>query len=276
MDLYKPTPTMTAEPPFARDVSEAPVTIEPIRAADWPRWRDGHAQTLATLAESVDFRGQPGRILLAPGTDGRIERVLFGLGDKPTPMLLGAAAAQLPAGGYRLAPTARDLPPTLALIAWALGGYAFTRYKERAKGAALLLAPDGADAGEARRIAQACYLARDLVNTPANDMGPEALHAAARAVAEACGAEIEAIVGEALLSQNYPLIHAVGRAAAEAPRLLRLSWRGSDAPANAPLVSLVGKGVTFDTGGLNIKPEGGMRAMKKDMGGAAHALALAQ
>jgi leucyl aminopeptidase len=125
---------------------------------------------------------------------------------------------------------------------------------------------------EARRTAEAIYLARDLVNTPTNDMGPEALHEAAAAVAGACGARFEAIVGADLLAQNYPLIHAVGRAGDQPPRLLHLSWGAPDAPR----VTLVGKGVTFDTGGLDIKPADGMRIMKKDMGGAAHALALGQ
>jgi leucyl aminopeptidase len=125
---------------------------------------------------------------------------------------------------------------------------------------------------EAQRIVSAAWLVRDLVNTPTNDMGPDALHAAAEKVARENGAVFEAIVGDELIAQNYPLIHAVGRAAAQAPRLLHLSW----GDAGAPRLALVGKGVTFDTGGLDIKPSAGMRLMKKDMGGAAHALALAQ
>src|SRR5262249_46147509 len=158
---------------------------------------------------------------------------------------------------------------TQAAIAWGLGAYAFDRYKKRKRPAPRLAPPDGADMAEAARIVAASWLARGLVNTPTNDMGPEALHAAAEAVAKAYGASFEAIVGDALLTQNYPLIHAVGRAAKEAPRLLHLSW----GDANAPRVALVGKGVCFDTGGLDIKPSSGMRLMKKDMGGAANALA---
>jgi leucyl aminopeptidase len=132
--------------------------------------------------------------------------------------------------------------------------------------------PEGADRAEAERVVRAAWLARDLVNTPTSDMGPDALHAVAERVARAGGAAFEAIVGDELLRQNYPLIHAVGRASNQAPRLLHLSWGA----AEAPRVALVGKGVCFDTGGLDIKPSAGMRLMKKDMGGAAHALALGQ
>ncbi|HVV34798.1 MAG TPA: leucyl aminopeptidase family protein, partial [Vitreimonas sp.] len=173
---------------------------------------------------------------------------------------------------YRFAAAPREFSATRVAVAWGLGSYAFDRYKKRKRPASRLAAPDGADMAEAARLVSASWLARDLVNTPTNDMGPEALHAAAEAVAEKYGASFEAIVGDALLKQNYPLIHAVGRASDQAPRLLHLSW----GDAGAPRVALVGKGVTFDTGGLDIKPSSGMRIMKKDMGGAAHALALAQ
>lgn len=252
------------------ETADPAIPIESIRAADWPRWAEAHAATLRTLAEAVDFRGQAGRILLVPSTDGRLERVLFGLGDKPTPMLFGVPGGQLPAGDYRLASGARELNATLIAVAWALGGYAFSRYKTRAKPNPRLIAPEGADMAEARRLAEASYLIRDLVNTPANDMGPEALHVAAEAVAQECGAQFEAIVGDDLLTQNYPLIHAVGRAYTQPPRLLHLSW----GDASHPRVALIGKGITFDTGGLDIKPDTGMRLMKKDMAGAAHALGL--
>ncbi len=166
----------------------------------------------------------------------------------------------------------REFPPTLIAVAWALGAYGFARYKLRTRPIPRLVAPEGADLAEARTIAEASYLVRDLVNTPTNDMGPEALQAAAETVARAYGANFEAIVGGDLLAANYPLIHAVGRAGPEAPRLLHLSW----GQPTAPRVALIGKGITFDTGGLDIKPSSGMRLMKKDMGGAAHALGLGQ
>ena len=248
----------------------ASVPIHAVRAGEWAAWVEQRPDTLKRFALAHDFRGQTGRILLVPATDGQIERVLFGLGDKATPMLFGVLGQHLPAGDYAIVWAPREFDATQIATAWAMGAYVFTRYKPRKRAAPRLVAPEDADAVEARRIASAVHFARDLVNTPANDMGPVALHAAAEAVAAENGATFEAIVGDALLTQNYPMIHAVGRAAKEAPRILRLSW-GQTA---APKVTLVGKGVTFDSGGLDIKPDTGMRLMKKDMGGAAVALAL--
>lgn len=257
--------------PFITDPT-ATVPIHAIRTADWKGWIERHSETLRKLATALDFQGQNARIMLAPATDGSIERVLFGVGDKANVNVIGALAQHLPAGDYRIAFQPREFDPTATAIAWGLGAYAFDRYKKRKRAAPRLVAPEGADMDEAARVVDATWLARDLVNTPTNDMGPDALQAAAENVARACGAEFEAIIGDDLLTQNYPLLHAVGRAAAQAPRLLHISW----GPADAPRVALVGKGITFDTGGLDIKPAAGMRMMKKDMGGAAHALALGQ
>lgn len=258
--------------PFLTDSAAQAVPIHALRSGEWKEWIESRPEALKRLALAHDFQAQNGRILLAPATDGAIERVLFGVGDKANAMAMGALAQHLPSGDYRIAAAPREFVATLVTVAWGLGAYAFERYKKRKRPAPRLVPPDGADLGEAERIVSASWLARDLVNTPTNDMGPDALHAAAEAVATENGAAFEAIVGDALLEQNYPLIHAVGRAAAQAPRLLHLSW----GDASAPRLALVGKGVTFDTGGLDIKPSAGMRMMKKDMGGAAHALALAQ
>lgn len=258
--------------PFLSD-KDAPATpIHVLRTSEWSQWIEGHSGALRRLAAAHDFQAQNGRILLAPATDGSIERVIFGVGDKANAMAMGSLAQHLPAGDYRIAFMPRDFAPTLVATAWGLGAYAFDRYKKRKRPAPLLAPPEGADMAEASRIVRASWLARDLVNTPTNDMGPEALQAAAEAVAREYGADFEAIVGDALLKQNYPLIHAVGRAAGQPPRLLHIGW----GDPSAPRVALVGKGVTFDTGGLDIKPSAGMRMMKKDMGGAAHAIALAQ
>jgi leucyl aminopeptidase len=258
--------------PFLTDAAAPAVPIHAIRTSEWRQWLESRPEALKRLAKAHDFQAQSGRILLAPATDGSIERVLFGVADKGNAMAMGALAQHLPAGDYHIAAAPREFSATLVAIAWGLGGYTFERYKKRKRAAPRLAPPEGADMAEAARIVAASWLARDLVNTPTNDMGPEALHAAAEAVARENGADFEAIVGDALLAQNYPLIHAVGRAAAQAPRLLHLSW----GEAGAPRLAIVGKGVTFDTGGLDIKPAAGMRLMKKDMGGAAHALALAQ
>lgn len=258
--------------PFLPDADASAVPLYLLRTGEWGAWSERYAETLRRLAAAHDFQAQNGRILLVPATDGSIERVLFGVSDKASAMMIGALAQHLPAGDYKIAFAPREFAPTMSAIAWGLGAYAFDRYKKRKRPAPRLVLPDGADSAEAQRVVRAAWLARDLVNTPANDMGPEALHAAAEAVANEHSAAFDAIVGEQLLAQNYPLIHAVGRAAHQAPRLLHLSW----GDANAPRLSLVGKGVCFDSGGLDIKPAAGMRWMKKDMGGAAHALALAQ
>jgi leucyl aminopeptidase len=260
-----------ADLPFLTDDSSA-VPIHVLRTGEWRHWIERHSDTLRRLAAAYDFQAQNGRILVVPATDGSIERVLFGVGDKANAMMTGALAQHLPAGDYKFAFGPREFQPTHVAIAWGLGSYAFDRYKKRKRPAPRLVLPEGADRAEAERVVRAAWLARDLVNTPTSDMGPEALHAAAEGVGRVYGAKLEAIVGDDLLKQNYPLIHAVGRAASQAPRLLHLSWGDADAPR----VALVGKGVCFDTGGLDIKPSAGMRLMKKDMGGAAHALALAQ
>lgn len=258
--------------PFIDDAAHAAVPIHALRGSEWGGWIEGRAEALKRLAAALDFRAQPGRILVVPATDGSIERVLFGLGDRASAMQFGALAQNLPAGDYRIAQAPREFPAGLVAVAWGLGSYAFTRYKPRKRPICRLVAPEGADMADVARVVRASWLVRDLVNTPAADMGPDALQAAAENVARAHGAMCEAIVGDELLTRNFPLIHAVGRAASQPPRLVRLSWGATD----APLVALVGKGITFDTGGLNIKPDTGMRIMKKDMGGAAHALALGQ
>jgi len=260
-----------AELPFL--AADAPaIPIHALRASEWESWIEGRGEALKTLAAFHQFKAQSGRLLIAPAPDGHIDREPFGLGDGRDPMALGALAQKLPAADYKLASAPRDFSATLVALAWGLGTYAFTRYKARAHEAPRLVLPEGADADDAARQLRAAFLVRDLVNTPAGDMGPVALHAAAEAVALRHGAEFDAIVGDDLLTQNYPLIHAVGRAAKEPPRILHLAW----GDVKAPRLALVGKGVTFDTGGLDIKPDTGMRLMKKDMGGAAHALALAE
>jgi leucyl aminopeptidase len=224
----------------------------------------------ARWAEANGFTGQRGRLLPLPAEDGGIAGYLFGLGaaDGRPKLVLGLASAALEPGRYRLAGALGD--PTIAALGFRLGAYRFDRYR-KPKDAVELELPEGADAAEVTRLTDAAFLARDLVNTPANDLGPEALEGQIRAFARRHQLEVKVIVGDELLKQNFPMIHAVGRAAAEAPRLVDFSWgREGD-----PKITLVGKGVTFDTGGLDIKPSAGMLLMKKDMGGAANILGLA-
>ena len=236
---------------------------------------DAATPFIKAFAAMSEFKGKAGEILLAPDADGVLAGVWFGLGADPDPMTFRQLAAKLPGGVYRIAHAPPGLAADQMALAFALGSYRFDRYKTHGAERAKLLA-QGCDVAEVRHVAHACALARDMINTPANDMGPLQLETIAREIAEQHGAEISVITGDDLLAANYPAVHAVGRAAdpARAPRMIELSWTPPGGGADRPLVCLVGKGVVFDTGGLDIKPSAGMRQMKKDMGGAAHALAL--
>jgi leucyl aminopeptidase len=200
--------------------------------------------------------------------------VLFGIEEQKAAnknlFLPGKLAELLPSGNFRFANAPHDA--RLAALAFALGSYRFTRYRKSDGKTVRLEIPESVDAGEISRIVEAAFLARDLINTPANDMGPVELENAARDVATRFNAKISVVVGDDLLTRNFPLIHAVGRAAAGTPRLIDMTW----GDRNAPKVTLVGKGVCFDSGGLDIKSDNAMLIMKKDMGGAANVLALAQ
>lgn len=219
---------------------------------------------------------------LLPGAEGNLAGVVLGTGNGnagdpcgPSELLVGQVAASAPAGVYAL--SAEKIDPDLAAIAWGLGAYRYRRYKSSAPPAdiARLTMPAGADRKAVLDIIDGIWLGRDLINTPASDLGPEELEAEARALAARHGAQISVTVGEALLEANFPMIHAVGRASTRAPRLIDVTWSKPDGRADAPRVTLVGKGICFDTGGLDIKPASGMLLMKKDMGGAATAMALA-
>ncbi len=223
------------------------------------------------LAQISGFTGKSGQVLVLPGESG-VESVLFGIGDGPAdPMACRALATKLPPGDYAFAPGFGDFDSALA---FALGSYRFDRYRSRLEEETRprLLAPAGMDLARLNAVAQACVLARDMINTPANDLGPLQIETIAREIGQAYGAKVSCVVGEALLDANYPAVHAVGRAAhpTRSPRMIELEW----GDASHPTLALVGKGVVFDTGGLDIKSSAGMRLMKKDMGGAAHALAL--
>ena len=236
--------------------------------------------TLATLSptargflSATGYRPSNGRIGIAPGADGKIECVVVGIeADEAGRDLFFASRlpGALPEGAYHFAsPPER---PDLAVLSFLMATYRFTRYKSAETSTAKLVAPKGVDAKRISAIAEAIGWGRDLINTPASDMGPETLAAEALKLAKAHDAETRHIVGSQLLKKNYPMIHAVGRAAGEEPRLVDIRWGNEDHPK----VTLVGKGVCFDTGGLDIKPDAAMLLMKKDMGGAATALAAAR
>ena len=234
---------------------------------------EAHRATLsglaAAFAQASGFEPRAGRHCLLPDETGGLGCVLLGL-DPADTFLPGKLATLLPAGIYELVGLDADVAEPAAL-SWLLSAYRFTRYKKPAADAPQLVCPPGVDGARVQRMADGICLARDLINTPANDMSPVALDAAVHGLAARHGVRATSIIGHDLLARRFPLIHAVGRAAAEEPRLVEFSF----GPEDAPKVTLVGKGVCFDTGGLDIKPSSAMLLMKKDMGGAAVALALA-
>jgi leucyl aminopeptidase len=256
-------PLLDADAAYLREV----VALTP---AGLPGFLEDANDFVRGFLADAGFKAKAGETLAIPGEDGRLKGVVLGLGEDADVASLRALAAKLPSGDYRL--RSEGLDGTAAAIAFSLGGYKFDRYRPRGEARARLFVP-GADLDEARAVAHACALARDMVNTPANDLGPLQIETIAREIAEQYGATCTVVVGDDLLTEGYPAVHAVGRAAVaeRAPRMIELSWGKT-----GPLVAIIGKGVVFDTGGLDIKPSNGMRLMKKDMGGAAHALALAR
>src|SRR6202167_129738 len=227
------------------------------------------------FARANGFKSKPGAYLALPDANGEIAQVIFGLDNETAkfgdPFRPGQLPGLLPPGVYRFANVAPD-HAHLATLAFALGCYRFGRYRNSEPPEVRLVPPDGVDIADLTRMANAAALARDLINTPANDMWPEELAQAAQQLAQSCDAKFSCIVGDELTRQNFPLINAVGMASPRAPRLIDFTW----GDPSHPKVTLVGKGVCFDTGGLDLKPSSGMLIMKKDMGGAANVLALAQ
>lgn len=263
-----PIPFETAQGAIA---SAVPITF--VTPSTWEGIRGTLSAAAQQFAAANGFAAKPGASLILPGSDGQIAQVLFGLEEATAksrdPFRPGVLPTLLPAGVYRFGNAPHDA--RLATLAFALGSYRFGRYRKAEASSVELVPSDGVDVVEITRIAEAAMLARDLVNTPSNDMGPEELASAASEVAARFGARFNCIMGDEL-DQNFPLIHAVGQASTRPPRLIELSW----GDAAHPKVTLVGKGVCFDTGGLDLKPSSGMLIMKKDMGGAANVLALAQ
>jgi leucyl aminopeptidase len=259
---------MTTPDRILLGAAKGAIPVTAIAASDWPSFRRTLAPSERAWAEAQGFEAQAGRHVVVPGSAGGMARVLFGAGNSD-PFSFGRLASALPKGVYRVAgimPEAR-----LAALGWVLEAYRYELYRKNPNAAPQLVCPAKVDRGEVLNAADAVWLTRDLVNTPASDMGPGELEAAARKIAKAHRAKPSVTIG-ARLQRGFPMIHAVGKASPRAPRLIDFTW-GS---ARAPKVTLVGKGVCFDTGGLDIKPSSGMLLMKKDMGGAATVLGLAQ
>ncbi|HIF09326.1 MAG TPA: leucyl aminopeptidase family protein [Sneathiellales bacterium] len=253
--------------------SAVPITL--VNAGKLDAWTARQPEWVGEWLTTNGFAASPGTYCLVPDTTGALARVVVGI-DHPAGLWdLSALPAQLPAGHYALDVRLSSDRLELVVLGWALGAYRFARYKrttEEDESRAVLEWPVKCDRKAVERAALATGLVRDLATTPASDLGPAELAAAAKTVAKKFKAECTVIVGDNLLKQNYPLIHAVGRASERAPRLIDLRWGSS----RAPKLSIVGKGVCFDTGGLDLKPSSNMLLMKKDMCGGAHALALAQ
>ncbi len=262
---------MTAE--FAP--ADAPaVPLHVIGQDDVEDWLANQTEANTSWVRAAGFKGSLGSTLLVPSEDGSIAMALAGYGTATTRARgrfhLATAATALPEGDYRF----EGLGPERAgeeALGWLLAAYSFSRYRDQTSARARLVPPDGVNAVQLQAIAAGECLTRDLINTPASDMGPADLEAAATELASAHGAAIDVTRGEALLERNFPMIHTVGRASDQAPRLIDIRWGDK-----GPKLTLVGKGVCFDTGGLNLKPGASMALMKKDMGGAATVLGLAQ
>ncbi|MEM0979113.1 MAG: leucyl aminopeptidase family protein [Cyanobacteria bacterium P01_H01_bin.58] len=228
--------------------------------------------TAKVWIEAMGFKADPGTFCILPDTDNGIAQVLIGRPETLDIWVLGLLSQTLPVNQYFLANDLTPAAATALALGWKLGQYRFTRYKQDSSSTlAELVIPQNADAAYIDAVLEATFLARDLINTPANDMGPDNLEETAQTLAVTYDADLKVIKGEALEAENYPMIYAVGKASESAPRLLDLRWGDADAPK----ITLVGKGVCFDSGGLDIKPAKGMLMMKKDMGGAAHVLGVA-
>ncbi|MCK9488076.1 MAG: leucyl aminopeptidase family protein [Xanthomonadales bacterium] len=253
------------------DSSACPLTL--VRSDGLASLLNGLSASAAQYVKASGFSGEPGTFCLLPDEQGRLAGVLAGINSVDDPHLLGGLPLSLPPGRYRLAADGQGvaIDPAQAALSWGLGAYQFLRYRSaRREPAQLCLAADVL--APAQTLLAAVYQVRDLVNTPTQDLGPAELAEAAGELASRHGGRLRVIEGDVLLQDNFPAIHAVGRASHRAPRLIELDW-GDD---SHPRLALVGKGVCFDTGGLDLKSADGMLRMKKDMGGAAHALGLAE
>ncbi len=234
-------------------------------------WKSGLPGPAKAWVESTGFEAGSGKVCLIPGMDGKLAGAAIGTSATDGMWSFGNGSRDLPKGTYELTTALSAEDANRAALAWGLGAYAFDRYKEAAAPQASLVWPKASTKDDVQAMLDGILLARDLINTPTEDMGPAELAEAAGDLARRHNAGFSTIVGDDLLKNNYPAIHAIGRASTEAPRLIDIVWGDADAPK----LTLCGKGVCFDTGGLDIKPASGMKNMKKDMGGGANILALA-
>ncbi len=255
--------------------TKAAIPLHLVTKAELETWRSGLPEREAAWAKATGFKAAAGDVVVMPDATGRIALAAAGLGDendhRRSRFLSAAAREKLPQGTYRISTDVSGAALEEVALGWLLAGYRFDRYADAPAPKANLVAPEGIDADRVTAIANSEAMTRDLINTPASDMGPAELEKAVKALSKEFKAKARTIKGADLLKQNFPMIHAVGRASDREPRLIDLSWGKI-----GPKLTLVGKGVCFDTGGLNIKPGSSMGLMKKDMGGAATVLGLAR
>ena len=247
------------------------IPVLPLNSGELKTWLAKQPAYMKQWVKSSGFSANPQSVCLLPGEDGKLVKVLAGV-EKPLHIWsLAHLPSQLPKGRYSIESRLKKDVVTQLALGWQLGSYDYTEFKKSSSSAAVLEIPAGCDKLAVKHANNGITLARELINTPPNVMGPEALASACKKLARQYDASCKIIVGDALLKQNYPAVHTVGRACEQAPRLADIRWGN----AKHPKITLVGKGVTFDTGGLTLKPLSGMRLMKKDMGGAANVLGLA-
>ncbi len=253
------------------DGAAAPIRLVPLAESAFQAWSEAGSALRRQWIAANALKAEAGRHLAIPGPDGTIAEIVA-IYDPAQPLwALAGLPDALPEGDYALSDEVGSALATAMATGWALGSYAFTRYRKRRRQPARLVWPAAADRAEVTRVADAIWMVRDLVNTPAEDLGPAELAAAAEALGQRHGAAVRVLRGDELLAQNYPMVHAVGRGSVRPPCLVDLTW----GDPGAPKVTLVGKGVCFDSGGYDLKPAAGMKLMKKDMGGAANVLGLA-
>lgn len=248
------------------------IPVIPVIDSEFSVWLERQDESWRRWLTATGFKGQSGKFSLVPGPDGQLRAVVAGIKDADDLWALGGLPASLPEGDYRLEAAFAPRQLDRLTLGWALGAYQFARYKTPKRTMARLALDPRCDSDRIRRWIDAVQLVRDLINTPAEDLMPEHLAETVQALGQQFGATVAQTIGDELLTGNFPLIHAVGRASAHPPRLLDLRW----GDPHHPKLTLVGKGVCFDTGGLDLKPSSAMRLMKKDMGGAATALGLAR
>ena len=257
---------------FCKDESAKTVIITPVAKSQLTKYLQDKPTPIKNWVNSTQFDAEPGSTCYLSGTDGQLTEVLFGVKFDTDFWAFACLAGKLPEGIYRIDPSWTGQPLSEIALSWGLACYQFEKYKKSTKSFASLYVADLDGIDEIDELIQSTYWVRDLINTPTEDLGPEQLANEAMALSKSFKAEFKEIVGDKLLKENYPAIHAVGRASDQAPRLIDIKW----GDRNKPKITLVGKGVCFDTGGLNLKNAAGMILMKKDMGGAANVLGLAR